>query len=379
MNIAQVCPYDYHRIGGVQLHMRDLSRALIALGHHVTIIAPGSQPDSPAGGGEPKIVHIGTTRDVAFNHTHFEMTVAGEEDLAKLDATLEEGAFDIIHYHTMWVPFVPLQILRRSKAANVGTFHDTPPETFGGMLTRMVFRVLSRLLSRHLQALIAVSSAPQRHLWCAPDCRLHILAPCTDLSSYFAPAQPFSQKDSQRPGILYLGRLEKRKGVAVLVEAAHCLAQQGLRPDILIAGEGPLRASLEERTQSLGLHNVRFLGHVSEADKRRWLATAGILCAPSLYGESFGIVLLEAMAAGLSVVAANNAGYGSTLKQTGGGLLARAGDAQALAQSLSRLVKDADLRARLAQEGRQAAAFFDAHALAPRFVEIYKDTLTLKT
>lgn len=378
MNIAQVCPYDYHRIGGVQLHMRDLSRALIALGHHVTIIAPGPQPDSPASGGDPKIVHIGTTRDVAFNHTHFEMTIAREKDLAKLDATLDKHAFDIIHYHTMWVPFVPLQILRRSKTANVGTFHDTPPETFAGMLTRMVFRVLSRLLSRYLQALIAVSSAPQRHLWCAPNCRLHILPPCTDLSSYFAPAQPFAEKDPQKPSILYLGRLEKRKGVAVLVEAAHRLAQEGIRPDILIAGEGPLRASLEERTQSLGLSNVRFLGHVSEANKRRWLATADILCAPSLYGESFGIVLLEAMAAGLSVVAADNAGYSSTLKQTGGGLLAKAGDAQSLAQSLRRLVKDAGLRTRLAQEGRKAAASFDARALAARFVDVYKDALALK-
>ncbi len=379
MNIAQVCPYDYHRIGGVQLHMRDLSRALIALGHNVTVIAPGPQPDSPAKDGNPKIVHIGTTRDVAFNHTHFEMTIARDEDLAKLDNTLKEGAFDIIHYHTMWVPFVPLQVLRRSKAANVGTFHDTPPETFGGMLTRMVFRLLSRSLSRYLQALIAVSSAPKRHLWCAPNCRLHILPPCTDLSSYFAPAVPFAEKNPQRPSILYLGRLERRKGVAVLVEAAHRLAQDGLKPDILIAGEGPLRTSLEERTKALGLSNVRFLGHVSENDKRRWLATADILCAPSLYGESFGIVLLEAMAAGLSVVAADNTGYSSTLKQTGGGLLAKAGDAGALAQSLGRLVKDESLRATLSQEGRQAAASFDAQALAPRFVEIYTEALALKT
>jgi phosphatidylinositol alpha-mannosyltransferase len=375
VRIVQVCPYDYYRTGGVQIHIRDLARALAALGHNVTVIAPKSESVRPATE-KPDVIQIGKARHVTFNHTRFEVTDIEEDDRQEVIRLFSDDAIDVVHFHTIWVPSMPLYLLKRSRAANIATFHDTPPETLAGFVTRNVFRIMSRTITRRLNAAIAVSEAPARHLWCAPGCTPYILPPCIDLKSYAALAESReSSKRHPRACILFIGRMEKRKGVDILLEAAHKLARTGLHPDILLAGEGELRAELEAASRHRRLDNVHFLGQVGEEEKHRLLSIADIFCAPSPYGESFGIVLVEAMAAGLPVVAAGNAGYRSTLAQTGGGLLAHAADAADMAQCLAKLLQYPDLRRKLAYNGRHAALMLNAREQAPRFLAIYEEAL----
>src|SRR3990172_9579800 len=138
MKILEVCPYDFARPGGVQLHIRDLSRALAALGHEVTVLAPGPAPATQAR--EPfRTVYAGNSRAVSFNQTRFELSLARGKERKRLESLLSEGGFDVIHYHTIWTPLLPFQVFKRSRAANVATFHDMPPDTFMGRATRRLF------------------------------------------------------------------------------------------------------------------------------------------------------------------------------------------------------------------------------------------------
>lgn len=163
MKIAQICPYDMDRPGGVQTHIRDLGTALEALGHEVTILAPLIRPPAaePVG---PSIVRLGRARKIGFGGTAYEISIALGEEKRRLSALIAESGFHVMHYHTMWTPLLPLQVFLRSRAANVATFHDTPADTLEGRALRHVFRAISTVLLPKLDAVITPSEAP-RPIW----------------------------------------------------------------------------------------------------------------------------------------------------------------------------------------------------------------------
>jgi phosphatidylinositol alpha-mannosyltransferase len=375
MRIAQVCPYDYHQPGGVQFHIRDLSAQLRALGHDVTIVAPHSANEPNDHGG---VVHVGRCRGVNFNKTHFEITIARGAEKRRLDDLFAPGRFDIIHFHTIWTPLMPFQILRRTRCATVATFHDTPPDTLGGAITRLVFRGLSLYLLRRLDAAIAVSKAPARHLIRAPGKPLHFLPPCTDFSRYAERHAPLPQFRDGRVNILFLGRLEARKGILEMLRAYERL-QGGTTPvRLIVAGDGELMADVRRFVAERKLEAVEFMGAVDDAAKLRLFATCDIFCSPALYGESFGIVLVEAMASGKPVVAAANRGYASVLQGEGARFLTRPGDIGDLHGKLQELVQDPDLRIALGDWGRSTAPQYDCRAVVPKYLDVYREASGLE-
>lgn len=369
MKIAQVCPYDIYQPGGVQTHIRDLSFALKQVGHDVRIIAPGVADDCSNAEG---VFHAGKKRRLNFNKTNFEISIALGQEYQRLKQYLVDEAFDVIHHHTIWTPLLPFQILRLSHAADVATFHDTPPDTFGGKVTRAVFRLISYRLLPRLDGVIAVSSSPAGHLAPIPNRQPNILPPSVDYSVFFNNVEVFDQYRDDHVNILFLGRLEDRKGIMVLMKAFAKLCETGKKARLLVAGDGEQKQEVLEFIAQNDLKNVEMLGRIAEEDKARWYATCDIFCSPAKYGESFGIVLVEAMASSKAVVAAANSGYSTVLRDKGAEFLTPPGDAEVLFEKLNKLVEQPELRKTLGEWGREEAKKYDIATLVPEFEKVYE-------
>ena len=373
MRIAQVCPYDFARPGGVQIHIRDTSLALQDLGHEVTIIAPGVDHAETAGTKGLQLRRIGRSRNVGFAGTAFELSLALGPQRRALAELMRAGRFDVVHFHSVWTPVMPMQaFLAASGAARVASVHETPPEAAAGFIPRVGLNLLSRLTFPHVDAVIAVSEAPRANVHVPAGRPVYILPPCTDLRRFAKARGAFRKPGDDRISILFAGRLEPRKGAMVLLEAYRDLAREGLPVRLLLAGAGKEEAALRRFVDEARLPDVEFLGAFEDADAPAWFASSDIFCAPSLYGESFGIVIAEAMAAGRPVVAAANRGYRTLLTGEAAPFLTPPGDARALHEALRALALDRGLRDRLGRWGRREAAQYDCRQVAPKLVEIYE-------
>lgn len=370
MKILQVCPYDLSRPGGVQRHVLDLATAASEAGHSMTVLAPPAQ--APIAATAFEILHIGRSRNWKLHGTGFEATLATSAELDALEERHRKAPFDVLHAHTLWTPFMAWQVFRRlagQVGRRVATFHDTPPPTFSGAIMRRAFRLLSRRLSQQLDAMIAVSASPEGHLRRRAGCALYRLPPCVDLAPYLALPTPAMERAAV---VLFIGRLEPRKGILTLIEALAALRRERAQVRLVVCGDGPQRDEAQARVDALNLRDaVQFLGALDERGKRRLYREADVFCAPAAYGESYGLVLAEAMAAGLPVVAAGNAGYRSVLVGEGACGLVRPNDPEELAQRLSQFLADSSLRQRLSHWGRSEALRSDVRTRLPEFLQVY--------
>lgn len=370
MRVVQVCPYDPDRHGGVQRNMHALAAALAGRGHQALIVAPGT-PDDPRDG----IWRLGAMRSIRFAGTRFEVTWASEHELEGALQLLRAWQPDVVHFHTPWDPLMPWQLFRRLDLPRVATFHDTPPPGLTGVMLRGLFKGLSRYLLARLDGAIAVSAAPMAHLRPGTaGVKPVVLPPVTDLSAFF----DIEKVGTDRPSVLFLGRLEPRKGVQVLLEAASLLASgavplpDGLPPPrFVVAGDGDQRVAVLQAQERLGQGWIDFVPSPSQDLQLKLLREATLAVSPALYGESFGIVLAEALASGTPVIGADNAGYQTVLTGKGASLLVPAGDAPALAKRIVALLAAPDEREALALWGRAHARQFDAAERIGDFEEFY--------
>lgn len=331
--------------------------------------------------GSEQDLRIGRMRQVSFAGTSFELSLASKPELQALAARLAEWRPDIIHYHTMWVPFLPWQIFRRTKIAAVGTFHDTPPSGPMGAVLRAAFKLMSWSLLRRLDGAIAVSSAPLAHLRPGRHgTQPVILPPATDLSEFLALKKAAV---TDRQTVLFIGRLEPRKGINVLLDAWNMIASghvplpHGLKmPRLVVAGSGELEAFVVEASHR---HGDALLQHFPAPNREqllRLLSEASIAVSPALYGESFGIILVEALASGTPVIAASNAGYVNVLTGRGRDLLVKPGDADALAKKIVNLLASKDECQALGRWGREHTKQFDISEIAAEFETVYRSAIT---
>jgi phosphatidylinositol alpha-mannosyltransferase len=268
-----------------------------------------------------------------------------------------------------------LRLARLPRVARVATFHDTPPNGWSGQLMRAIFGVASARLSRHLQAAIPVSIAPAAHLRLHAACHQTILPGCIDL----APYREMAGLRDAALRVLFVGRLEPRKGVLVLLQAWKTVQTCVPQARLVICGDGPQRDEARELVSQLSLvGSVDFVGAVDDAGKRDWMRRSSLFCAPSLFGESYGLVLAEAMAAGLPVIAAANAGYREVLTGALAQGLVAPGDVDALARKLVEWLSDAGLRERMSELGAQAYGRADVGQQLHQFEAIYADALRSK-
>lgn len=376
LKIAQICPYDLDRPGGVQTHIRDTAAALGELGHSITIVAPKLAPGPAWSTMAPnvRVLRLGRAHTMRLSGTRFEASLAWGYQHRRLRAAMRPGAFDVVHYHTLWSPLLPMQAFACSPAPRVITFHDTPPDTFGGALSKSVLSAMSRVLLARVEQAIAVSEAPRAHLRPRSGQTVQISPPCTDLRR-FSDESAVVADTGAKVTLLFVGRLEPRKGVMVLLRAYRRLSRDGLPVRLLIAGAGSEEPALRRYVLRHALPDVTFIGRFADAQAPGLYAACDIACAPSPYGESFGIVVAEAMAAGKPVVAAANRGYSTLLAAHADTLLAAPGDAEAMYRRLRALVIDPALRRRLGDWARTEALRYDCRTVAPELVELYRQAI----
>ena len=358
MRVGVVCPYDLARPGGVQGQVVGLAAALRCLGHEVEVIAPGRLSTAATTAmAEAGYRPMGRSIAVPVNGSLAPM--APHPSAAwRTRTVIRRGRFDVLHVHEPMAASITLPALTTAVAPIVATFHAagerTPYRLFARPLRRLAERIDHRVAVSQPAADLAA-----RYLGGSYE----VLFNGVDLGSYSprpaAPAGP--------PAILFVGRHEPRKGLEVLVRA-HALLPGAV--ELWVAGEGP---ETERLRRAVGTdRRVRWLGRLSEAEKRRRLAEAAVLCAPSLGGESFGVVLLEAMAAGTPVVASDLLGYRSFVGGSGAAVFVPPGDAAALAQGLARVIHDQPLAERTRRAGSLVARQFSFDALARRYEEQYE-------
>ncbi|HSX45499.1 MAG TPA: glycosyltransferase family 4 protein, partial [Candidatus Saccharimonadia bacterium] len=307
MKIGLVCPYNIIKPGGVQEVVLALKDGLDKRGHEARIITPFPRKHEPEP--DPDIIFAGTSvdfRTLSFSDTTSQ--VSSTADNERVDAILAKEKFDVLHFHEPWMPLLSRQLLQRSDSVNIATFHSKVAD---GLMSRSILKAVNPYLNsvlKYLHVLTAVSDSGALYASGMTDKPITIIPNGIDLSKYTRKIADKS-KAGGGPTILFIGRLERRKGVKYLLQAFQLLSQDNPGVQLIIAGDGPDREKLELLADDLKLQNVNFLGFVSEELKLKLLREADLFCSPALFGESFGIVLLEAMATKTVTIAGNNSGY----------------------------------------------------------------------
>lgn len=328
-----------------------IARAMRALGVEAQVLAPCDGPP-PA----PWVSPLGASVAAAANGSVAPIAPDPAAALRTIGA-LREERFDIVHIHEPLVPGPALTALFFSDGPLVGTFHRAGEIAWYRFIKRPARWVLSRLALRCAVSELAVATARD-----ALGGTYELVWNGVDVES-LCNAEPWP---SVGPTVLFLGRHEPRKGLRVLVEA---VVRFGLDAHVWVAGEGPETRELREAT--LGDARFEWLGRVSEGEKLRRLRGADVLVAPSLHGESFGVVLLEGMAAGAAVVASDIPGYRSVTRPGRDALLVKPGDAGALAEALGEALAGGPSVKAMRESASKRAREHSLQALAHRYLELY--------
>ncbi|MEY3569546.1 MAG: hypothetical protein RL267_694 [Chloroflexota bacterium] len=362
MKIGIVTPYAYPLPGGVNDHVGSLYRVLRARGHDVRIITSshGLQKAS-----EGDIIRVGKGFSVPFNGSMGTITLSPTY-LAQMRAILERERFDVLHYHEPFVPFLSLVTLTLSTSVNVGTFH-----AFGGLSISYEFgkRMLGHYAGK-LHGRIAVSPAA-RHFISRYFPGEYKIVPNGVEPGRYQRAVPIARYRDGVPNILFVGRMEPRKGLIHLLRAFRKLQRDGVRARLLLVGTGPGEREARRYVLTRQLDDVEFLGRVSEAQKAQLFKTADIYVSPATGRESFGIVLLEAMSAGAPIICSDIHGYRGVVRRERDGILVEPGNADALAVSIRRLIDDPALRAQLSRAGEERAQLFTWERVGQAVEEYY--------
>jgi phosphatidylinositol alpha-mannosyltransferase len=362
MRVGIVCPYSWDIPGGVQAHVRDLAEALIGLGHHVSVLTPGDED----GAYPPYVVAAGRAVPVRYNGSVARLQF-GPVSATRVRRWLREGRFDVLHVHEPAAPSLSLLAVMLARGPIVATFHTATERS-------RVLEFSAGLLQPFLEKIggrIAVSAAARKvqveHL--GGDA---VEIPNGVAVSQYATAEPLPGYPRSGGTIGFVGRYdEPRKGMPVLLDALARLApsRPGLR--LLVAGRGDA-GELRDGLPAVLADRVDLLGQVSEADKARMLRSVDIYCAPNTGGESFGIILLEAMAAGAPIVASDLEAFRRVLDDGRAGVLFGTGDGADLAGALGALLDDADRRGSLSASGSRLVHTFDWPVVAQQVLQVYE-------
>ncbi len=367
MKIALVSPYDFGYPGGVTNHISALEHQFTRMGHEVRVIAPAAKVVPDFGG---RFIPIGKPRPIPASGSIVRITISLRL-ASRIKAILDEENFDVIHLHEPFMPMLCTAVLRFSRTANIGTFHacdGSPGYRFGWPVSR----IMLERRARKLNGKIAVSKPAMEFAQKYVRGYYNIIPNGIDLEHFSPDVSPINEFCDGKLNILFVGRLEKRKGVNYLLKAYQRAKKENPNSRLIIVGPGTrLRHKYEKEVRRSGLEDVVFVGHVSYDELPRYYKTADIFCTPATGRESFGIVLLEAMAVGKPIIASNIEGYGNVLTHGVEGLLVPPKDEERLAQALISLMSDESLRQRMGDKGRLKAQEYSWEKIAQRVLSYY--------
>jgi len=349
-----ICPYSLTVPGGVQGQVLGLGQVFIDRGHEVRVLAPCDAPRP-----EPWVTTIGTSQ---LNPSNGSIAPIAPDMATQLRVmrTLRDETFDVVHLHEPLVPGPCATTLVMKPAPLVGTFHAA-----GDPSDYKSFAWVARPMGRRLDALVAVSDDARALAEPTLGGSWTVLYNGVDVAR-FGVGEPWPRPTDRRI-VLFVGRHEERKGLAVLLQSLETLPSD---VRIWVASDGPQTAELQARHRDD--ERIEWLGRIGDVEKAQRLRGADVFCAPSLHGESFGVVLLEAMAAATPIVATDLPGYSRVARPGREALLVEPGDPGALAIALRRVLTDADYAGQLAEAGACRADELSMDNLADRYLDIYQ-------
>lgn len=363
MRVALACPYAWDDPGGVQVHVRELAHHLLNDGHEVVVLAPVRRRAV-----EPWVRATGRPVDVRFNASNVPIDPR-PWSIRTTRSALRAFEPDVVHVHEPFAPSTAMWACLAARSPLVATFHSGAERS---RLYDLAAPALRRL-NRRIGVRIAVSRAAARTAAVRVGGRFEIVPNGADVER-FREAPPADLGTG--PKLLFVGRLDERKGFPTAVEAFGMLAAD--RPDLrlIVVGDGPDRGAVDRLPGDVR-DRVAMLGARANTELPPIHAACDVYLGTSVGGESFGVVLVEAMAAGLPVVASDIPGYDEVVTDGVEGFLVPPRDPEAVARAASGILDDPALAARLSQAGRSRAGTFDWHGVASRIVELYGRAIAL--
>lgn len=365
LRVGIVCPYSFDVPGGVQFHVRDLAEALLERGHDVSVLAPADD-ETPV---PPYLTAAGRAVPVRYNGSVARLSF-GPVTAARARKWLSAGQFDVLHLHEPVTPSLSMLALWIADGPVVATFHTSMERS---RPLQVAFPLVRQSLEK-IAARIAVSEDARRTLveHLGGDA---VVIPNGVYVDQFADAQPDPRWTGtpERPTLAFLGRLdESRKGLAVMLGAVREVLAHVPGARFLVAGRG--ETGEQQARELLGdqAGAVEFLGGVSDEDKARLLSSVDVYIAPQTGGESFGIVLVEAMSAGAAVVASDLGAFSRVLDDGAAGVLFRTGDSADLARTLVEVLADPDRRAAVVARASSVVRRYDWSAVTDQVLAVYE-------
>jgi phosphatidyl-myo-inositol alpha-mannosyltransferase len=362
VKVGLVTPYIYPLPGGVNQHVRYLYENLRLRGHDVRIISSshGLQRAS-----EGDVIRIGRGFSMPANGSVGTITIS-PRFLSQVREVLEREQFDLLHFHEPFVPFLSLVVLGLSNSVNVATFH-----AFGGFSP--AYQLGSRLMRPsvgRIHGRIAVSAVARHFVERFFPGDYKVIPNGVDIGR-FDRAVPISRWRDGTKNILFVGRFEARKGLLDLLKAYRILRRSGCECRLLVVGGGPQAKEARRYLMTRNMGGVEFLGRVSDEERDALFKTADVYCSPATGRESFGIVLLEAMAAGTAIVCSDIHGYKGVVRRGREALLVPPGEPKALAGALAQLLGDDERREAMGRSGRARAEDYSWERVTAKVDDYY--------
>jgi phosphatidylinositol alpha-mannosyltransferase len=371
MKIALVSPYDFAYPSGVGNHISCLEQQFTRLGHDVKIIAPASKAIYTIG---DRFIRIGTPRPIPVSGSIARITIS-----LWLDSTIKEvferEKFDICHLHEPLMPTLCTTILRLKKSPMVGTFHASGGKPWYNMFSPIGKWYLNRWF-RKLDARIAVSRVALDYVNKYFPAEYNIIPNGVDTQHFNEKVTVIDRFNDGKINILFVGRLEKRKGFDYLLEAYRLI--KPAIPDCRLIQVGPgvrLLKKYEKHIRQYGIPDVNFTGYATYNDLARYYKTADIVCFPNTGWESQGIVLLEAMSTGKPIIASAIGGFMSVLTDGVEGIAVPPRDTEKLSEAILRLIKNKQLRQQMGSRGIARAQVYDWPIIAGKLLDLYNKAL----
>jgi phosphatidyl-myo-inositol alpha-mannosyltransferase len=369
MKILLSTPFDFAYPGGVNAHVDSLDRELQRTGHTTRILSPGA-PDGTIDD-DGHVCRIGHAIPIPANGSTARLTLSPY--LSKyVQRFLEQEQFDVIHLNDPLTSTLHLTVLAYSTTTNVGTFHASNSSYLGYNLVYRFGRPVFAWFSSRIDYRIAVSPTAREFISHYFPGTYHLIPNGIDFDRYGPHVEPCPAVQSDQPTVLFVGRFdEPRKGFRYLLEAMVRVQQDMPNTRLLVVGPGDIPC-IQRQCYRLNLKNVHFTGEIPSEALPSYYAAGDVFCAPSTGRESFGIVLLEAMAAGKPVIAGNIDGYRSVVRDGTEALLVKPCDARVLSNAILSVLREPALAQRLAIAGRERARLCSWPIIAQRVVECYQ-------
>lgn len=365
MKIALISFHSFYQPGGVKRHILGLAKEFRKRGVEVKIIVPRRKRHENYG---KDVILLGTSFPVVIGGTETDLVV-NFNPLA-IENVLKKEKFDILHFHNFTPPSA-FQILERSDSLNIATIHANIEKS--QFLKRSGFLYLcKRVIQWKIDGLIGVASLTLKGSEGFKGLKT-VIPNGIDLEEFNPEFSGLKKFSDDKINILFLGRIEERKGLIYLLRAYKILEKTFSNLRLIIGGEGPLKSDLEKWVRKNKLKNIIFEGKVEEEKALLYYASCDIFCSPAIFGESFGLVLVEAMACGKPVVAFANEGYKGVLGNTKGArFLVKPKDYKALAKKLEILIKNPRLRKEMGQWGIEEAKKYSWEKIADQILDFYQ-------